>query len=636
MRFTELYAENFFTIDKLTLDLADQGLVLVLGENKDAPRADSNGAGKSSLLDALCWGLWGKTIRNLEGDAVVHRFRKKDCYVRVTFEDAGRTYVVERFRKHTKHAKPNDLLLTIDGAVAAGASMAATQDFITQVLGLDFPTFQVMMPGAGIKAADLTDAKIKESLEKILQTEALADALELAKTKLKTIESQISDREASVKQNTAAIESLSNLLNSYEEKNKHFEEDQDKEIKSLNLALEVSITARDKMSNVLSAEAEVRSRLSEKSTKQNLIMADIHGITSNLQAQIEKERIIKSDLAQEKRVWTITLAGLDREAKFLQENNSCTSCKQEIPHAHKELQLSALGRRTEIEVRKWTEIEGAFNTKLTAVQVVIDEYNSKLEKKREEQVKSEEDIQRLLEVLSSMNVAKGKLAILESEVKKCEANLAKYERKPNPFEDLIRGAKVALEKHGTDLERAHTSLLSLCKEKEQYDFWVKGFSVKGIRSYMLKHVTPILNDRARYYANLLTAGETEVKFYTERTLAKGKTKEEFWIEVIHKHGGDSYEGSSKGEKSRADLIIAMTLGDLASFRAHKTISFRFLDEPFESIDAAGTDAVVSLLNDQKEKYDTIFVITHNDHFKQMFNKTIKVVKENELTTLETE
>jgi len=78
----------------------------------------------------------------------------------------------------------------------------------------------------------------------------------------------------------------------------------------------------------------------------------------------------------------------------------------------------------------------------------------------------------------------------------------------------------------------------------------------------------------------------------------------------------------------------MALGELASLRAEKTIPFRFLDEPFESIDESGTEAIVTLLNQQKEKYNTVYVITHQDHFKQLFPKRLTMVKQNGISSLE--
>ena len=151
---------------------------------------------------------------------------------------------------------------------------------------------------------------------------------------------------------------------------------------------------------------------------------------------------------------------------------------------------------------------------------------------------------------------------------------------------------------------------------------------------MLEHVTPLLNHSAKKYADILTDGEMSVTFHTQQRQKSGKIVEKFNIVVEQLHGGESYAASSAGEKSRANLVVAFALGDLAALRAAKSVSFRFLDEPFESVDESGTDAIIALLNDQKDRFETVFVITHQDNFKQLFSNRMTVVKKHGMTSLE--
>lgn len=183
------------------------------------------------------------------------------------------------------------------------------------------------------------------------------------------------------------------------------------------------------------------------------------------------------------------------------------------------------------------------------------------------------------------------------------------------------------------LAGALSSIRTLAAEQKLCQFWADGFSPAGLRSYMLDYVTPVLNDRAAYYAQVLTGDEMKVSFTTKKTLKKGGEKDQFQIFVEYAHGGDLYKGTSKGEKARADLVIAMALGDLATFRTAKQLPWRFLDEPFESIDDAGNGAVMNLLNDQKTRFKTVFVVTHKPAFKKLFTQQITMVKENSVSTL---
>ncbi|MEZ6841391.1 AAA family ATPase [Acinetobacter baumannii] len=79
MEFLTLKINNFLTIGEARLDLANRGLLLVQGENKDNSSADSNGSGKSSIVDALCWCLYGTTARDVTGDLVINKTAKRMC-----------------------------------------------------------------------------------------------------------------------------------------------------------------------------------------------------------------------------------------------------------------------------------------------------------------------------------------------------------------------------------------------------------------------------------------------------------------------------------------------------------------------------------------------------------------------------
>jgi DNA repair exonuclease SbcCD ATPase subunit len=101
--------------------------------------------------------------------------------------------------------------------------------------------------------------------------------------------------------------------------------------------------------------------------------------------------------------------------------------------------------------------------------------------------------------------------------------------------------------------------------------------------------------------------------------------------VDNKNGSGSYQGDSEGEKSRADLAINFAISDLVATRAKKSYPQRFFDEPFESLDEAGVEAVMGLLTKLSKDCGSIFVITHQPNMKSLFNKSITMIKENGLT-----
>jgi len=100
MKFLSAHIENFLTVAAGSVKLADRGLNLIQGVNNDDDSASSNGAGKSSIVDAICWCLYGVTARGVKGDAVVNLKAKKNTAVIVMLENGATTYKVERYRKH--------------------------------------------------------------------------------------------------------------------------------------------------------------------------------------------------------------------------------------------------------------------------------------------------------------------------------------------------------------------------------------------------------------------------------------------------------------------------------------------------------------------------------------------------------
>jgi DNA repair exonuclease SbcCD ATPase subunit len=144
MKFHTLRIQNFLTIGDATVQLKDKGLHLIQGENEDNTSAKSNGAGKSSIVDAISWVLFGVTARGTKGDKVVHNVRKKDCFVELRVEHGESTYIVERYRKHATHK--NQLRLYCD-ATPASSSVDMTK-------GTDAETQKLVEPGGNARLAE--------------------------------------------------------------------------------------------------------------------------------------------------------------------------------------------------------------------------------------------------------------------------------------------------------------------------------------------------------------------------------------------------------------------------------------------------------------------------------------------------
>jgi len=179
IQLTGLEIQNFLCFSEADLSLDSRGLLCVLGDNRDSGAADSNGAGKSALFEALFWGLFGKTLRAIKLDDVIRRDAEKEgCLVRVSFKDTdtGESYVVLRTRKH--HEKGSDVWLesyASDGILKdlrGEKTRSGTQSVIEAVLGMGSDMFkQIVLFGIGghTRFSELGDAGQKKLLEEILK-----------------------------------------------------------------------------------------------------------------------------------------------------------------------------------------------------------------------------------------------------------------------------------------------------------------------------------------------------------------------------------------------------------------------------------------------------------------------------------
>lgn len=623
MKFKTLSIQNFLTFRNTAINLSDRGLVLILGENKSCEKATSNGAGKTAILDAICWCLWGKTSRELGHDDVVNRFVKKDCKVELTVElDSGTVLTIVRTRKVKGNAKPNDLLLFIDGAADA-TSVADTQDKINKSLGLDFNTFRCMMVGAGIHIASLTDSEIKTLIESILDTNVLAAAQDRAKQLAK-------DALKKLHTATAQLDTATKLLSVTETRLEHntklastWADDKNQSLLELDVTKEKLRTAYDaqllKIQNDLDTTRSSLQIAHDEIVRARIQHTEMEGLdleaTEMWREAKSKHELLRSEVA-------------DLQRKLYNANelsHTCSTCDQPVPEAYKISLIDTLHEalsEAEVKAEEARQIVREWFWK-------SEEYNRELHTLRNHLRSAEQYVPELEKSLENFEIQRAaaethykyQLALIDQQSKQIVDSL-----KENPHTavvEMLEGDKTKAEE---DIKQLEADISTLKVEVANLDYWVQGFSIKGIRNHMLDSVIPLLNKSVAHYCKLLMNDELTITFNTHRMLKNGSKKEEFYIAVEYKNGGESYLGASKGEKARVDLAIACAIGDLAQCRVRQVLGFRFFDEPFESVDGAGQEAILELLKEQEKNYGTVFCVTHEPSFQQLFTKTLKVIK----------
>lgn len=628
MLYKQIDIYNFGTIGHITLQLSDRGLVLVTGKNLDTAKSDSNGAGKSLLLEAFCWCLWGRTIREDKDDAVINERVGKNCKVCITFVGSNKTFKVIRYRNHEESVKPNDVELFLEDTNLSGSSMKATQAVINGIIGLTFETFCALMPGAGKNAAQMTDGDIKSLLEDMLQITALSKARLEADRRLKKVTYEVKQLENKLQQGYNQQIEVRNRLEEYQQAQTIYTTTVQEKVSALTTAKREAATTLVSTKLLLQSISESRTLLMginiegkqlqlnyKKSIRdRDSISTDFHSQRKKLQTEIDST---EGELKVRR--------GLLAEAMNL--NDSCTTCSQLISESHaKEVQSSCEHTASILQERiaSLTSVLAEITTQeveaLRAPNTEIISCEGALEDNKQRQYELQKAVQTVL-------VTESKVSGIEKTIEGLDRQIEEALGSVSPYEDWISTATSHLVELEDTSFAENIKLNNLQLQENQLLFWKGAFSASGIRSFILDNVTPMLNARAKHYCSLLTDDEMSVNFSTKTTLKSGDVREKFSIGISQKHGGSSYRSNSKGERQRANLVVCFALSDLAELHSNKCVDFRFLDEPFEGVDELGTDAVVALLQEQQARYPTVFVVTHQTHFKEVFPQELTVVKE---------
>lgn len=208
----------------------------------------------------------------------------------------------------------------------------------------------------------------------------------------------------------------------------------------------------------------------------------------------------------------------------------------------------------------------------------------------------------------------------------------------NDYSYIEKPDEKLYKKEQNDIDKAidkhKDKVVQLETKKNKYSNAVDAFGNKGIRSVVLDFITPFLNERANEYLQTLSGSDIEIEFQTQVKNSKGELKDKFDVIVKNSNGGESYKANSAGEQKRIDLSISFAIQDLIMSKDDISTNIALYDECFDGLDTIGCENVVKLLKDRLKTVSTIFVITHSESLKPLFENIITMVKEDGVSRLE--
>lgn len=621
MKVASLTIDNFAAIGHAKLSFADTGLVLIQGVNKADSSANSNGAGKSSIPDALFWCLFGETRKGLSADSVVNRVAGKNCVVEAVIEDGDHTYTVTRWRKINIGGKRAGVSLKVKDASGAEIDLTKGTDKLTQaeinkVLGCDDTIFRAAVyaqQGAMPDLPAMTDAELKRLIEEASGVTILMRAYEIARKRLNAIEREQDSWRVEIVHAENDVTNIQGRVSDLKRRQASFEDERKTQIAVManNLRTHRDRAARaevqrneidpeavqrkiDELDRQIAAVHEETERETELSVALTEASAKVMAARSEYNRLVNEAHDLKADLDKIK----------DRVG---QPCSTCgkTYCEEDLADvtrlAKEKLRIGVTrAREKQTDVEELSKVESDAKSALDAFRASRTDVRKTVEERR-----------RLAGLLGDHASASQTYETELAEAKRLRQAILDKREEQNPFGPLVEKAEQelsdalkahrALEERGAELERR----LMVAKDV------VKVYGPAGVRAHILDNVTPFLNDRTSTYLGTLSDGNIRAVWSTIQLNAKGEPVEKFAINVEKIDAGDSYAALSGGEQRKVRLACALALQDLVASRATKPIDLWIGDEIDHALDTAGLERLMVVLEQMARERGSVLVISHN-------------------------
>ena len=544
---------NNFTEIELNKDSTN----LIIGEN---------GAGKSTILDALCFGLFGKAFRNINKTQLINTVNGSAALVEVEFSIGSKKIKVIR------GIKPNVFEIYIGGKMYnQDANARDYQKYLEQqVLKLNYRSFtQVVILGSStfVPFMQLKARHRREVVEEILDIQIFSLMNMLLKQRLKTIDEDY--REIDYKYNLAEQKVIL--------KERYIEDLKENKRKLLT----------EKTFLISGNEEEIFKKKRKISDLQNDIESMHEKISnaSKVETRYNKLKDLQSQLKEKHRSHS-------RLIGFFEKNEDCPTCQQHIDEVHKVTMISKETAKSEKIVSGMKELVDDLNTTETKINI-INEVNKNIQSHNVEIAKENSSMEELIKFNAK----------LKSEIDHLETGNVE----DNDIKE-VEELKVSLD----DLMKAKSNLR---EEKTYAEASRSMLTDAGIKTKIIKQYLPIMNKLINTYL-------TSMEFYVNFTL------DESFEETIKSRYRDdfSYTSFSEGEKMRIDLALLFTWRAVAKMKNSTNTNLLILDEIFDSsLDGTGTDEFLKILNTLGD--ENVFVISHKqDQLVDKFRNTIRFEK----------
>ena len=536
-------------------------------KNKTNLIIGTNGAGKSTILDALCFSLFGRSFRKINKPQLINTVNEKDCVVEVEFLIGTSEWKVIR------GIKPNIFEIYCNDKVIDQVSAANDQQkWLEQtVLKMNYKSFtQIVILGSSafIPFMQLPTSHRREVIEDLLDIKIFSSMNTVIKEKIRKIRDEVKTLELKKESLFDKVEMQKNFIEELENRGN------------------ANINANKE--KIVNLDSEVVDCIKENTLIEEDVLKNIkkQEEVAGASDKLKKLGTLKGKISQ--KVSTITV-----EHKFFNENTVCPTCTQEIDEEFRINKINDAQNKAKDLQSGYKELEVAI----------------KEEEDREYQfISLSKEITKLTHEVSRNN----------TKISGCQRQIRDLENEIQKLTNQLKNRNSEHEKLESFQESLHNTYDELAIKKDSinyYDFSYGLLKDGGVKSKIIKKYLPLINQQVNRYLQMMD-------FYINFTL------DEEFNETVQSpiHEDFSYASFSEGEKQRIDLALLFTWREVARMKNSVNCNLMILDEIFDSsLDSSGTEEFLKIIQ-FVVKDANIFVISHKAGLEDRFESVIKFSK----------
>ena len=527
----------------------------------------SNGSGKSTVLDALTFSLFGKPFRKINKPQLVNSVNEKECLVEVEFSIGNINWkVVRGIKPNVFEIYRNDILLD------QKSSAIDQQKWLEQsVIKMNYKSFtQIVVLGSStfVPFMQLTTSNRREVIEDLLDIKIFSSMNSIIKDKIRQTKEEVRTLNLKKESLNDKVEMQTNFIDEIEKRGKK--------------------NIQDRKTKISKLDEEILLYMKENSVTEEDIfkyMKEQEYVTGATE-KLKKLGNLKGKISQ--KVLTIT-----KEHKFFTENSVCPTCTQPIEEDFRINKIDDAQSRAQ-------ELQSGY-------------------KELEEAIKNEQERERQFTALSKeITKLNNGISQNNTRISGCQRQIRDLESEVQRLTDNLANRNTEHEKLETFKDNLKTTYDELASKKDTinyYDFSYSLLKDGGVKSKIIKKYLPLINQQVNRYLQMMD-------FYINFTL------DEEFNETVQSpiHEDFSYASFSEGEKQRIDLALLFTWREVAKFKNSVATNLMILDEVFDSsLDGQGTEEFLKIIR-FVVKDANIFVISHKSGMDDRFEDVIRFEK----------